>query len=71
MISGTEPRRKASTGVPHAIASIIDQPERFRPIDRKQQRQRLAEKFALVPLVDLADEFDARPSSSGTICSRK
>ena len=36
-----------------------DETERLRPVDREQQGERLAEKFALGGLVDLADEFNA------------
>src|SRR3954468_10471452 len=34
-----------------------DQPERFRPIDRKQQRPRLAQELALVALADFSYVF--------------
>src|SRR3977135_949628 len=34
------------------------QPERFGPIDRKQQRRSIAEKLALLGVADLADELD-------------
>ena len=47
-------RRAACHGLDH------DQPERLRPVDRKEQRPRLAQKFALAALVDLSDELDAR-----------
>ena len=59
-ISGTEPQRKASTGVPQAMASIMDEPERLRPVDGKQQRLRVAQELRLLLIVDLADEFNAR-----------
>jgi len=38
---------------------VHGQPERLRPIDRKQQGARLTEEFALGALIDLADIFDA------------
>ena len=60
MISGTEPARQATQGVPHDIASIMHQSEGFRPIDGKQQRARLAEEFALVALPDFSYEFHVR-----------
>src|SRR6185436_13365273 len=37
-----------------------DQAERLRPVDREHERARAAEKRALLPLVDLADELDSR-----------
>ncbi len=49
-----EHRRAASHGFDHR------QPERFRPVDREQQRPGLAQELALGALVDLADEFHAR-----------
>ena len=36
------------------------QAERLRPIDREQERPRLAQEFGLAALVDLADELDPR-----------
>jgi hypothetical protein len=35
-----------------------DEPERLRPVDRKQQRARFAEKFAFLGFVDFTYEFD-------------
>ena len=46
-------RRSAGHGLDHG------KPERLRPVDRKQQRLRLAQKLRLLLVVDLADEFDA------------
>src|SRR5260221_4352378 len=45
-----------------AVRHCLDQheTERLRPIYRKQQRQRIAEKRSLVGLTDLADELDQR-----------
>jgi hypothetical protein len=51
-ISETDPWRKASTGVPHAIASIITK-ARLRPIDREQERLRLAQEFGLAELSEV------------------
>src|SRR5262245_15218809 len=34
------------------------QTERLRPVDRKQERERLSQELALLPVVDLAQEFD-------------
>ena len=36
------------------------QAERLRPIDREQERLRLAQEFGLAALIDLADELDPR-----------
>ena len=47
-------RRAAGHGLDHGEA------ERLRPVDRKQQRLRVAEELRLLMFVDLADEFDAR-----------
>ncbi len=58
--SGTEPQRKAITGVPQAIASIITSAEGFGPVDREQQGARIAEEFGLSAIVDLADECRRR-----------
>ena len=60
MISGTEPRPNAMTGVPFAIASTSTSPNGFRPINREQQRHRIAEKTALLVFADLADKFEQR-----------
>ena len=35
------------------------EPERLRPVDREQQRLRVAQELRLLVVVDLADEFDA------------
>src|SRR5579875_3258345 len=37
-----------------------DEPEGLRPVDRKEQRARIAEECALLSLPDLADELDER-----------
>ena len=37
----------------------MDQAERLRPVDREQQRPRLAQELGLAALVDLADVLDA------------
>src|ERR1700730_15668740 len=58
MTSGTEPHRNASTGVPHAMASIIKS-KWLRPIHRKQQSACLAQEFCFLTLVDLPDELYA------------
>src|SRR5882757_1919461 len=55
--SGTDPLLYAITGVPQAMASII-QTERLAPRDRKQQGGGIAQKFAFLTLADFADEFD-------------
>lgn len=47
-------RRPAGHGFDH------DEAERLRPVDRKQERAGIAEKFRLPLLVDLADELDIR-----------
>src|ERR1700730_11181289 len=59
MTSGTEPHRNASTGVPHAMASIIKS-KWLRPVHRKQQSGCLAQEFCFLALVDLPDELYAR-----------
>ena len=46
-------RRAAGHRLDHGEA------ERFRPVDGKQQRLRVAEELRLLMFVDLADEFDA------------
>src|SRR5690606_29969276 len=46
-------RRAAGHGLDH------NEPERLGPVDREQQRARIAQEPALAALVDLADEFDA------------
>ena len=56
--SGVEPERKAMTGVPHAIASIMTRPKGSGQSIGKISAQRLAEEPRLLPLVDLADELD-------------
>jgi hypothetical protein len=61
MTSATEPLRKASTGVPHAIASIMTRPNGSGRRSGTARRARLAEEFALGGLVDLTDEFNAGP----------
>ena len=70
MISGTEPWRKASRGVPHAIASIITKPNGSgQSIGNKSANA--WPKNGLAALVDFADELDPGSLSSGTIFSRK
>ena len=58
-------RNRAATKPEHRRAARHrfdhHEPERFGPIDRKQQSQRVAEEFDLVAIVDLADEFHAGP----------
>jgi hypothetical protein len=61
MTSATEPLRKASTGVAHAIASIMTRPNGSGRRSGTARRARLAEEFALGGLVDLTDEFNAGP----------
>ena len=68
MISGTEPLRKASTGVPHAIASIMTRPNGS---GQSIGNMRFAEEFALRTLVDLSYEFDARLVEQRAMVSRK
>ena len=46
MISGTEPQRKASTGVPQAMASIMDKPNGSGQSIGNSSALRLAEEFA-------------------------
>jgi hypothetical protein len=46
------------TGVPQAIASIMTRPERFGPIDAKEQRSGLRQKRLLRLVVHFADEPD-------------
>ena len=48
-------RRTACQGFDH------DQSERLRPIDRKQQRSRVAQQFILFAAADLTDKLDERP----------
>ncbi len=60
MTSGMDPRRYASTGVPHASASIRHNAEWFRPIIRTDQRIGIAEEVVLFFVGDLADIFHER-----------
>ena len=71
MISGTEPQRKASTGVPHAMASIIDSPNGSgqsigNSSARASPRNSLLARSSISPM-------NSTPgwSSSGAIVSRK
>jgi hypothetical protein len=47
-------RRPARHGFDH------HQSKRLRPVDRHQQRERVAQKLGLLPVGDLPDEFDMR-----------
>ncbi len=58
--SGTDPLRQAMTGVPADMDSIMTRPKGSGQSIGKSKRARLAEKFALLALIDLADEFDQR-----------
>jgi hypothetical protein len=42
------------------------QPKWFRPIDREEHRDRVAEKVLLLALIDLADKLDAASTSAST-----
>jgi hypothetical protein len=55
-ISETEPRRKAMTGVPHAMASI-DEAKSLWPVNREKQCGCLAKEAGLISFADLAQEF--------------
>ena len=68
--SGTEPRRKATTGVPHAIASIITRPNGSGQSIGKSTPCARPRNASLAAPADLADELDLRPGlvhQSGTI----
>ena len=60
MISATEPWRKASDRCAARHCLDHHHAERLRPIDREQERLRLAQEFGLAALIDLADELDPR-----------
>ena len=51
-VGPSDHRRSSRHGFDH------DEPERLRPVDRKQKRTRIAEKFAFLGFADFADEFD-------------
>src|SRR5215831_874446 len=56
--SGTDPRRNAITGVPHAMASIITSPNGSGQSIGKQQGRGICEEILLGPFVDLPDDLD-------------
>ena len=56
--SGTDPRRKATTGVPHAIASIITRPNGSAQSIGNSRRRASPRNASLVGAADLADELD-------------
>ena len=58
MISATEPRRKASTGVPHAMASIMTRPNGSGQSTGKRTARASPRKSDLFALVDLPDKLD-------------
>ena len=58
--SGAEPRGKAMTGVPQAMASIMTRPNGSGQSIGKRSARRLAEEARLVALADLADVLDQR-----------
>ena len=60
MISGTEPRLNAITGVPLAIASIMTSPKGSGQSIGNKQRHRPTEKFSFVAVADLTDELHPR-----------
>ena len=71
MISGTEPRRNASTGVPHAMASIITSPKGSGQSTGNSSalappRNSLLPRSLISPMYSIPG-----PLSSGSICSRK
>ena len=70
-ISGTEPQRNARTGVPQAMASIMERPNGSGQSTGNSSACASPRNCSLLMLVDLADELDAGPSSSGSICVRK
>ena len=70
MISGTEPQRQATTGVPQAMASIMTGPK-GRPVDREQKGRALPRNRGLLGIADLAHELDQRIAEQGSIVSAK
>ena len=68
--SGTDPRRRATTGVPQAERLGHDQPKRLGPIDRVQQGERVAEEFGFLRVADLADELDPAAAEQRLATSR-
>ena len=70
IISGTEPQRKANTGVPQAMDSIIAKPN-GRANRQETECVRLPEKLRLLLLVNFADEFNAGAIKQRAIVSRK
>ena len=58
MISGTEPRLKAITGVPQAMASIITRPNGSGQSIGNNSAMAPLKKLRLLAVADLADEFD-------------
>ena len=59
-ISGAEPRLKATTGVPQAIASIITRPNGSGQSIGVSKADGAAQELRLARVVDLADELDVR-----------
>src|SRR5262245_3942634 len=60
MISGTEPRLNAITGVPHAIASIIVRPNGSGQSIETRRADRPAEEIRFLSIVDLVNIVDER-----------
>lgn len=59
-ISGTLPRRSATTGVPDAIASAMTRPNGSSQHAAKQQRRGASIELALEPGISLANKHDPR-----------
>ena len=71
MISGTEPRLKAITGVPHAIASIITRPNGSGQSIGNSSAMRAAtgSPASRASLISPMNSTCGLPSISGLICS--
>ena len=66
MTSEAEPRSKAITGVPQAMASIMSEPEWFRPVDRHQQSKSPAQEVGFFRVANLADKLHPVSAEHGT-----